>query len=171
MERLEIDQARVDELRAEQQAYYTDCAEPLPGSFLKLDDDVLWLGEFPMRVVWGYEMDQFFQGYCPGGFGDVCVIVEGALISDRAPKNAEEPSLPIYPEPEPEPEPEQQQQSAGDEKAHKKKRDQKPSTPAPLTLEDKRRIVAMTLCRIGDEAQKRAREKLRETHPELLDPP
>jgi hypothetical protein len=98
MERLSLDQQRVEELRAEWQGYYPDNAKPCPGSSLKLDDDVAWQG-MHLRVVWGHDDPHFFNAYGPDYFGDAVVNLDGRLITDRAPANPEEEPMPIWPPP------------------------------------------------------------------------
>ncbi len=99
MDRLNLDETRVTELRADMESNYPGYGTPCPGSVLKIDDDVLWLeGIFPMRVLWGHDHPDFFNGYCPEYFGDLTVNVEGHLVTDRAPADPNETPMPIYPE-------------------------------------------------------------------------
>ncbi len=98
MDRLSLDQERVEELRTECGTNYPGKDTPLPGTALKLDDDVIWLGLFPMRVVWGYDLDTMFSGFSPEWFGDSIAVVEGQYITDRAPADPNETPMPIYPQ-------------------------------------------------------------------------
>lgn len=99
MDRLDIDQERVEELRDQYRALYPDYEKPCPGSNLKLDDDVEWQG-MHVRIVWGHDHPRYFNAYGPGYFGDVVVNLDGRLVTDRAPVDPEEPPLPIWPPPE-----------------------------------------------------------------------
>ncbi len=138
MDRLSIDQERIDELRTEATTSYPGKSQPCPGSNLKLDDDVFWLF-CPLRVIWGYDTDDFFCAYAPGlEFGDSLVVIESAYISDRAPANPNESPLPIYPEPQ------QQQQRQAPKAATK--------TPSP------ERLRALIKMQPTKEAQKAMRE-------------
>lgn len=99
MERQDIDQERVEFWRADYQTQpaYADYSEPLPGSRLKLDDDVMWLSGFPTRVIWGTDDPAIFLGYCPDIFGDYAVPMQAEYIEDRAPVDPEDlPAMPIY---------------------------------------------------------------------------
>ena len=98
MDRITIDQDRINELRSDCQNDYPDKSAPLPGTALKLDDQVMWLGFAQLQVLWGYEMSTFFCGYCPDMFGDAVAIVEGEYITDRAPADPQETPMPIYPQ-------------------------------------------------------------------------
>lgn len=105
MERFTVDQERVEELRTQLEGDYPGKSTPLPGTALKLDDQVMWLDFAPMHVLWGYDLDTFFCGYCPDIFGDAAAIVEGEYVTDRAPLDPQETPMPIYPQ--------QQQQRQG----------------------------------------------------------
>ncbi len=98
MDRLTIDQTRIDELRALAEENWPGKNEPCPGSNLKLDDDVFWVF-CNLRVIWGYDLDTFCCAYAPNlEFGDELIIIEAAYISDRAPADPQESPLPIYPQ-------------------------------------------------------------------------
>lgn len=144
MDRLNLNQARIEELRIEIQEWpvYADKSTPLPGTALKLDDDVEWLGLFPMRVLWGYETPDYFFAYCPD-IGDVYSYFEGTYITDRAPADPEETPMPVYP---------QQQQQRQEGKAK----------------HDPKRALHDLLKRIPPEAQKRVHEIVKRKRPELL---
>lgn len=145
MERLNINQARLEELRLTQSVPLPDYAEPLPGTALKLDDDVMWLEFAPMRVVWGIDDPGRFQGYSPDIFGDLLVSVEGQYINDRAPADPEETPMPIYPQQA------QQRQPAGQKK------------------HDPKRALQDLLKQLTPEYQQKVRALVREKRPELLD--
>jgi len=101
MDRYTMNQSRVDTLRGEQQLVLPTYETPLPGTALKLDDDVLWLGFAPVRVVWGFDEPDRFLGYSPeelGGLGDYVVPLEGQYITDRAPLDPQETPMPVYPQ-------------------------------------------------------------------------
>ena len=97
MERMQgLSDQHVQELRTEQQGYYPDKSEPLPGTPLKLDDDVMWADCIPMRVIWGYDDPTFYQGYTPE-LTEGTVTIEGIYITDRAPVDPSETPMPLYP--------------------------------------------------------------------------
>ncbi len=143
MERLNIDQARLEELRLTQSTPLPSYSEPLPGTALKLDDDVMWLGFAPMRVAWGIDDPGSFQGYSPDIFGDMLVAVEGQYITDRAPKDPSETPMPIYPQQAQQKQPQKQEY-------------------------DPKRALRDLLKRLPHDAQKRVRALVQEKRPELL---
>lgn len=101
VDRQNIDQDRVDYWRADYETLpgYEAYGEPLPGSVLKHDDDVFWLDNFPVRVIWGTDDPNVFLGYCPDIFGDMAVPLQAEYIQDRAPVDPQDlPAMPIYPE-------------------------------------------------------------------------
>lgn len=102
-----IDQAAVEIWRAyyELEPAYAAYGDPVPSSYLKLDDDVMW-GGVPLRVVWGCDDPFSFLGYNQDIFGDSVPSFDARLIDDRAPADPEEEPLPIFP-PDPPPEPEE----------------------------------------------------------------
>lgn len=149
MDRQNIDQDRVDFWRAdyEAQTAYAPYADPLPGSHLKLDDDVFWLADFPVRVVWGTDNPSFFLGYCPDIFGDYAVPLQAEYITDRAPADPQETPMPIYPVQQQQ---QQRQPTAADKHNGKKK------------------ALQAALKSLPPEAAKKAREKIRALQPDLL---
>jgi hypothetical protein len=113
-----IDQARIDELRQnavdasatedaekepldrrdrEHVAYYQDpsTSEWLPTA-LKRDDDVIWAGVIPSRVVGPAEGREWLQVYHPD-LGDMVYPIHWSYVSDRAPLDTQEAPLPIGP--------------------------------------------------------------------------
>lgn len=144
MDRLNISQSRVDELRAEQQTLTPDYADPAPASALKLDDDVEWLGFAMMRVVWGHEDPDYFIGYSPDIFGEYGISVEAQYVTDRAPADPEETPMPIYPQ--------QQQQRQAAKKKH-----------------DKKAALQHVLKQLDPEHAKKVRELVKQHKPELLE--
>lgn len=148
MDRLSLDQERVEELRTECGTNYPGKDTPLPGTALKLDDDVIWLGLFPMRVVWGYDLETMFSGFSPEWFGDSIAVVEGQYITDRAPADPAETPMPIYPQQQ------QQRQAVG--------ADGQPSK------HDKKAALQHLLKQLEPTAAKRVRELVKEKRPELL---
>lgn len=112
MQRLSLNQTTVEALRADAQTGYPGRSEPLPGTALKLDDDVWWLDLVGARVLWGYDTDEYFTAYCPDWFGDALVLLQGVYITDRAPADPEETPMPVYPQ--------QQQQRQGKHDARSK---------------------------------------------------
>lgn len=148
----DIDQARVDFWRAdyESQPAYEEHGEPLPGSNLKHDDDVLWLDFFVCRVIWGTDDPTTFLGYS-NDFGDYAVPLQAEYITDRAPLDPQETPMPIYPV--------QQQQQ------------QRQATPAPKggSAHDKKKALQAVLKLLKPEDAKRVRELVRSKKPELLE--
>lgn len=142
MDRLTFDEERVEELRDELRDNYADYEKPLPGTPLKNGDDVMWLDFFPMRVLWGHDHPDYFNGYCPEYFGDAACNVEGHYITDRAPADPEETPMPIYPQ--------QQRQ----EQHHK---------------HDKKKALQHVLKQLSPDAAKKVRALVRSKKPELLD--
>lgn len=116
---------------------------PLPGTALKLDDDVMWLGCIPLRVCWGYDTPEYFHGYNPDFDVDACAYYEGQYITDRAPADPQETPMPIYP-----------QQAQQKQAAHDK--------------HDPKRALHDLLKRLSPEAQKKVRKLVQEARPELL---
>lgn len=98
MDRLTLDEARVTELREDMQSNYPDYEKPCPGSALKVDDDVLWLDVFPIRVLWGHDHPDYFNGYSPDYFGDSSCNVDGHYVNDRAPADPNETPMPVWPQ-------------------------------------------------------------------------
>lgn len=146
MDRLNIDQAVVETQRnvVKSFAVYADKSTPLPGTALKLDDDVEWLGFLPMRVLWGYETPDYFFAYCPDMDLDGYSYFDGIYITDRAPLDPEETPMPIYPQQT------QQKQPHG-------------------AKYDPKRALHDLLGRLDHEQQKRLRRLVRQKRPELLD--
>jgi hypothetical protein len=145
MDRLNVSQTRVLELRAECEGLYPGYDKPLPGTALQLDDDVMWLDMFPMRVVWGHDGADAFNGYCPDFFGEGYCNVEGVYITDRAPADPNETPMPVYPQQQ------QQRQTSGGLK------------------HDRKRALQHVLKQLDPEQAKKVREYVRGQRPELLD--
>lgn len=95
-----IDQAEVERHRENLSAQEAGYDQPCPGSRLKLDDDVQWLGFVNARIVWGHPNDGAFYGYAPDVFGPETapVPLDVGYVNDRAPADSNEEPLPIYPE-------------------------------------------------------------------------
>lgn len=146
MDRLNYDQTRVEQVRTDVQnvSTYAGKSTPLPGTALKLDDDVMWLDFLPLRVVWGYETSDFFFGYNPEVDIDAATYYDGIYITDRAPADSQETPMPIYPQ--------QAQQPQGNRKKH-----------------DPKRALQDLLKRLSPEAAKHVRELARAKRSELLD--
>jgi hypothetical protein len=145
MDRLNIDQSIVDALRTQvsQVGPYIGKSTPLPGTALKLDDDVMWLDVLPMRVLWGYEMDEYFHAYCPDMDLDGYSYFDGIYVTDRAPVDSQETPMPIYPQ--------QAQQPQGKMK------------------HDPKRALQSLLKRLAPDAAKRVRQLVKARRPELLE--
>lgn len=145
MNRLNIQQSIMDSLRTTVQSFpeYQGKSTPLPGTALKLDDDIEWLGILKGRVLWGYETPDYFFCYCPEIDLDGYTYFDGIYVTDRAPADPQETPMPIYPQ--------QAQQ-----KQHGPKYDPK-------------RALHDLLNRLDHDAQKKLRALVRERKPELLD--
>lgn len=143
MDRLTLDETRIEELRDELRGYYPNNEKPIPVSALKVNDDVMWLGFIPMRVLWGHDHPDYFNAYSPDIFGDMTVNVEGQYITDRAPADSEETPMPIYPQ--------QAQQPQG-----KKKHDAKDA-------------LKHLLKQLSPDAAKKVRALAKAKRPELLE--
>ncbi len=145
MDRLILDQNVVEQQRTAVQSYpvYADKSTPLPGTALKLDDDIEWLGIFKARVLWGYETPDYFHAYCPDIDLDGYTYFDGIYVTDRAPVDPEETPMPIYP---------QQQQQVQRGPKH-----------------DPKRALQQLLKRLEPDARKKARALVRFKRPELLD--
>jgi hypothetical protein len=147
MDRLDnITQTLVDTLRTQLQTFdeYVGKTEPLPGSALKLDDDVMWLGVLPMRVLWGYETPDYYFAICPDIDPEGYSYFEGTYITDRAPLDPEETPMPIWPQ-------QAQQKQHGDKK------------------HDPKRALHDLLKRLTPEQAKKVRAMFKAKRPELLD--
>jgi len=144
MQRLTLDEERV-------QFHYNYCAQvypgygdPLPGTALKQFDDIMWLDMFPMRVLWGHpDAPDFINAYGPEYFDDALMNIEGQYITDRAPFDPNETPMPIYP---------QQAQQAQRGQKH-----------------DKKRALRHVLKQLSPERAKKVRQLVRERYPELLE--
>lgn len=93
-----INQENFDRIRAECQRDYPGVSTPLAGTALKLDDDIMWLGVLPARVLWGHDDPAAFNGFNEDVFGPTNVVLEGQYITDRAPADPEETPMPVYPQ-------------------------------------------------------------------------
>ena len=148
MDRLtNITQTLVDTLRAQLQTFdeYVGKNVPLPGSALKLDDDVMWLGVLPMRVLWGYETPDYYFAICPDIDPSGYSYFEGTYITDRAPADPEETPMPIWP------------QQAQQPQQHGKKK------------HDPKRALHELLQRLTPAQAKHVRALFKQKRPELLD--
>lgn len=173
MERFEVDMTVILGIREELRAARPGSEEPLPGSYVKLDDQLFWLGCVPAHVLWRGDSDEEFIAYTPDlGMDRVGLPAgtRGEWIYDRAPVDPSEPPLPIYPPLEPPPEQQVQQvsddrsddarQMGGERTAHRKK----PS------LQDERRALDRVLDKLTPEQRDRAEALIRSNRPELLKP-
>lgn len=142
MERFAVNEPRLAVLRSEAQANYSDNATPLPGTALKLDDQVMWMDMFPCHVIWGFDAPTYFLAYSPDWFGDYAVPIEGQYITDRAPADPQETPMPIYP-----------QQAQQPQK----------------TAYDPKQAVRKLLKQLDPEAKKKVRALFKKKRPELLD--
>jgi hypothetical protein len=68
------------------------------GSILKHDDDVI-CGGLPLRVVGPAEGKNSFYGQYDPWFADLLINIEAFYVTERAPADALETPMPIYPEP------------------------------------------------------------------------
>lgn len=144
MDRLILDTGDVDRIRTEVQTDYPSYGDPCPGSALKVDDDVMWLDMFPMRVLWGHDDAAYFNGFSPEWFGETNVVVAGEYVTDRAPADPEETPMPIWPQ--------QAQQPQGNKPKH-----------------DKKTALKHLLGQLDPEHAKKVRALVKAKKPELLD--
>ena len=144
MDRLALNEERVEELRGELSSYYPNHEKPLPGTPLKNYDDVMWLEVIPMRVLWGHDHPDYFNGYSPDVMGDMSCNVEGHYITDRAPADPQETPMPIYPV-------QQQAQQPQGKKKH-----------------DKKAALQHLLSQLDPEYAKKVRALVKAKKPELL---
>lgn len=160
MERIaSINQTAFDAYREDLQGFYPEYPDPLPGSRLKLDDDVLWLGVFAMRVLWGHDHPAWFNGFCPE-LGDICLNVEGVHIQDRAPADPQDlPAMPIYPE-----EPQQLMRAA----AATAEAPDDGAKPRKHELRDEQRALRSVLAQIPIKQRKAALQLVAQRRPELV---
>lgn len=172
MERIEgIDDTTLASLREDVQAALPSYGDPLPGSAVKLDDDIMWLGFLPARVLWGSDDPLFVYVYSPeffGQYGYACVQGEGAYITDRAPADPGETPMPIWEDPPPE-----QMQQGNETHGEHQHGEQHGGEHAKgkVSLRDAREAVTRALASLKtDEARSIARERIRQARPEYLEP-
>lgn len=161
MERLVIDQERLEYHREYCRASYPGYEKPIPGSLLQQDDDIEFLGCAPMRLLWGHDHPDFCNGYGPDFFSDVVINFEALWITDRAPVDEEEQPMPIWPPDEEEggtTVQQQQQQPQGRKGGKKPKR----------KLTDEQRALEHVLIQIPPQQRQAVRERIRSLRPELL---
>lgn len=139
-----INQENFDRVRGECQRDYPGISTPLAGTALKLDDDIMWLGVLPARVLWGHDDPAAFNGFNEDVFGPTNCVLEGQYITDRAPADPEETPMPVYP----------QQAQQPQHKKHK---------------HDPKAALKRVLDQLDHEHQKKLRALVREKRPELLD--
>lgn len=139
----DIDQSRVLYWRNDyqNQPAYAAYSKPCPATVLKHDDDVLWLGVLPVRVIWGTDDPNTFLAY-GNDFGDTAAPLEHQYITDRAPADPEETPMPIAA---------QQQRQAQHTEYNPKK------------------AVQRLLKHLAPEPAKKVRALFKERKPELLD--
>lgn len=157
MERLNLNQEDVERNRDTLREPEAASEQPCPGSHLKHDDDIQWLGFVNGRVLWGHPHPQTFYAYAPEIFGDAPVPLDIGYVNDRAPADPEETPMPLYPE-EP---PQQFAQQPGVADAAKKKKPKKPDA------EETKRILQELLKQIPPDAAKKARAYIREHKSEI----
>lgn len=169
MERFDVDPERLVELRAQAAANYPANAgvELLPGSVLKIDDQIFWLGFAALHVVAPAVPEAgIIVTYGPESFGDIAVEipvgVDAEYISDRAPADPTEQPMPIYPDGPPE----QQQQGESDDA--ERQMGGKRRTHHHATLQEQRDAVAKVLAQLPDADKQRATERIRKARPELV---
>lgn len=148
MDRLNIDATLCDSLRTQIQTFpeYQGKSTPLPGSLLKLDDDVMWLGCFAARVLWGYETPDYFFVICPDIDPDGYTYFDGQYVTDRAPADPNETPMPIWP------------QYA-----------QQPGVRDRFARHDPKRALHDLIKRLTHEQAERVRAIVKAKRPELLD--
>ncbi len=164
MERMTVNQESVDGFRSALQAEYPTCSEPLPGSRLKVDDDVIFLGMFPMKVLWGHEDSAWFHAYSPDYFGEQSIVVEGRYIDDRAPADPNDlPAMPIWEE---SPAAQQQQQLQQQQQQHQRPGQEKQELKRDLA--DEQRALQALLAQVPPAKRKEILEKVQKLRPELI---
>lgn len=168
MERLELDEAALAECTAFAQQYYPGRDSPCAGSTMQIGDDLVWAGCIVGRVVWGYDLPDWFVLHSPDWFGTSPLALDVGAVTDRAPLDPETPPFPIYPDPTPI---EQPQQMVPDGHEHQMGGEHRRAGHAPrhFSVEEQRRLLGAVLARLPDDAaRERARAKIRASRPELL---
>jgi hypothetical protein len=98
MARLVIDALLIGALHALAECTFPDFPEPVPGTLLKVFDDVRLWDAVSVRVLWGSDTPGHFLGYAPAGqFGASFALFPAAHVTDRAPLDPLETPMPIYP--------------------------------------------------------------------------
>ncbi len=144
MDRLNLDQQKAVAMHDQCASLYPGYEKPLPGTPLKIYDDIVWLDLFPMRVVHGHDHPDYFNAYAPDFVGeDSYANCEGHYITDRAPLDSNETPMPIYPQ--------QQQQRQEPRRKH-----------------DAKEALRHFLNQLPPEGKKKARQLVRQKRPELL---
>jgi hypothetical protein len=178
MQRQSLDEERANELRtmAREMFPFVD-GPPLPGTIVKLDDDLQMFGVagdpnsgLPARVLTNHSTPGMFVGYTDPQIITVDGIIEWPYapeyIIDRAPLDPQEPPMPVYVEPPPEG---GQPQQAGEDATER----QMGGTPAPKRTKSVREMqqdLWFVLRQLPREAQKKVRDRLRVSRPELFSP-
>lgn len=171
MERFVVDPQRIETITTWAKTNNPQSAEPLPGSNLKVGDQVLWLDFCRAQVIWGGTEPTTFVGYSPLDFGDFPADLpagdRGSYFDDRAPVDPQESPFPIYPE-DPPPEPQQQQ---SDERGHGQQMGGHTQHGARrgYTLEQAREAVKQLLERLPEEHREKARAAIHNRKPEYLE--
>lgn len=99
MDRLDLDQQKVEEMRDLLREPEAGHDQPCPGSVLKQNDDIEWLGFIRGRVLWGHPDPLYFYVYTPEVFGiDGYAALDVTYVDDRAPADPQETPMPLYPE-------------------------------------------------------------------------
>lgn len=172
MERFEVDMEYMQAMRAELRESRPGPDVPLPGSNVKLDDQLLWLGCVPAHVLWRGDSEEEFIAYTPELGMDRMGLpagTRGEWIYDRAPINPDEPPLPIYPPLEPPPE--QPQQALDDQGGPERQMggERVPHRNRP-SLKDERSALEALLAKVDADKRDGAIAKIRARRPELVTP-
>lgn len=149
MDRMNLDETDVESARATARDTLPDYEEPLPGSNLKVYDDIRWYDVVDGRVLWGTDNPTFFYVCNPDVFGPQPVQLGADGITDRAPADPNETPMPIYPV-------QQFAQQPGVHDKGKKKGDPKAA-------------IRKVLAQLDHEHQKKFRALVKEKAPHLLD--
>ncbi len=172
MDRFAVTEQRIETLTQWAQANNPSREDPLPGSNLKVGDQVLWLGFCRAQVLWGSTETTTFVGYSPLDFGDFPADLpagdDALYIDDRAPLDPQEPPLPIYPE-EPPPELQMQQAEEHDGGRQMGGHGKHGGVRRAYSLEQAREAVKQVLDRLPEEHREKAREAIRNRKPEYLE--
>ena len=163
MNRLSINQADVDRHRSALVGQFPNAQKPCPGTVLKLDDDVSWMGFIKGRVVWGHDDPAQLHLYAPDIFGDFVPPLDVGYVDDRAPVDPGEAPLPIL---APVEQQQEQAQDEGDDAGARQMGGVAVRKTRPKL--DPKKVIQAVLKALPPENAKFARERIRALRPDLL---